>query len=118
MVESKEPEIEERKAEISNEIVNFDQLVHLKAYQEGYLQYDKKYKRVKGRIWGQRSKLHRFDETSSFLPFTPINESASIVRYRSGETFTELPRPYLPGYQEQPKDDGSRYDAKADELKS
>ena len=74
--------------------VNFDQLVHIKAYQDGYLEYFKKYNEVKGKLWGTNKKLHRFDKTSSFLPFTPDGNGT----YRQSEQFDDLPRPYRPGF--------------------
>ena len=98
----------------SCEKVNFDQLVHIKAFQDGYLEYLQKYKSVPGRFWGQRLKPHRFDETSSFLPFELLDKGNV---YRRGEEFVDLPRPYQPGYEAPPTDDGSFYEAKNDQLK-
>ena len=51
------------------EQVNLSQMVHIKAFQDGYLFYDRKYKRVPGYIWGEWQRTHGFDQTSSFLPF-------------------------------------------------
>ena len=50
MVESREPS----EGNQSLDQVNFDQLVHVKAFQEGYLKFDQKYKSVPGYFWGER----------------------------------------------------------------
>ena len=93
--------------------VNLDQLVFLKAYQSGHLQFSKKITSVPGYIFGRWNKLLTFEETSSFLPFTPKD----CTRYRPAAPFTDLRRPYRPGYEAPPSDDGSQYAASEPEWK-
>ena len=52
-----------------NSNVNIDQLVHLKAYQTGYLTFDKNFIDVPGYVYGSSKKLHQFDDCSAFLPY-------------------------------------------------
>ena len=51
----------------------------------------------------------QFDETSSFLPFTPINKENSI---KADEPFVDIPRPYVDGFVPTVLDNGEAYDAK------
>ncbi len=94
--------------------VNIDQLVHLKAYQSGYLAFDKYFASVPGYIYGQRRVQQNYQHTSCILPFRLTQNS---MEYRPNEEFKDIPRPYVEGFVPRPHDDGSTYDAKAEQTK-
>jgi len=82
--------------------------VHLKAFQTGYLTFDRKFHNEPGLIYGTKRKLTQYDETSSFLPFTPIDRAS----YGPGQPFIDLPRPYREGFVPTVLDEGEAYDSK------
>ncbi len=108
--------VENKPASASNLIkhVNIEQLVHLKAYQSGYLAFDKYFASVPGYIYGQRRVQQKYEHTSSILPFRLTQNS---IEYRPNEEFKDIPRPYVEGFVPRPHDDGSAYDAKAEQTK-
>ena len=100
--------IKERNDDDNATDVNIEQLVHLKAFQTGYLTFDRKFHDESGLIYGTKRKLTQFDNTSSFLPFTPIDRAS----YGAGQPFIDLPRPYREGFVPKVLDEGEAYDAK------
>lgn len=82
--------------------------MHTKAFQTGYLTFDKCFEQVPGYVYGTKSKLVGFEENSSFLPFT----ATDYALYGPGKKFTDLTRTYLPGWEQRPEDDGSAYESK------
>ena len=63
--------------------VNIDQMVHIKAFQTGYLTFDKKFVNVPGYVYGSSKHLQTYTDGSSFLPFTAVNRES----YGPGQTF-------------------------------
>lgn len=89
-------------------------MVHIKAFQTGYLTFDKKFVNIPGYVYGSSKYLHTYSDVSSFLPFTAVNRES----YGPGQNFQDMRRPYREGFVQRPVDDGSLYASKVEGLTS
>ena len=48
-------------------------MVHIKAFQTGYITFDKKFVDVPGYVYGNSKHLLTYSDVTSFLPFTARN---------------------------------------------
>ena len=81
-------------------------MVHIKAFQTGLLNFDKKFAAVPGYVYGHYNRMQTLDTAASFLPYTAIDKAS----YGPGAPFTDLKRPYHEGFQRDAgQDDGTAY---------